>query len=353
MTEHALHETLPHLPQRQLGTGGPLVGAVGLGCMGMSQSYGDPDDTESVATLHRAVDLGVTLIDTADVYGDGKNERLLSTFLAERRDEVVLATKCGLVPASGSHVPGGVDGRPEHVREAVHASLERLGVEHIDLYYLHRVDPDVPVEETFGAMSELVTQGLVGRLGISEVGEADLRRAHATHPVSALQSEWSLFTRDIETAVLPVCRELDISVVPFSPLGRGMLTGHVTTTADLPENDMRRNLPRFADENLAANLALVQEVASIAAAHEAKAGQVALAWLLAQGADVVPIPGTKRRTYLDQNAGAARLSLTDDDLARLDTLRPAGARYLPGSFMAKLVERRPGPVAGPAQGNVG
>ena len=331
---------MTQLPQRQLGTGGPLVGAVGLGCMGMSQAYGSRDDAESVATLHRAIDLGVTLLDTADVYGAGDNERLLSGVLASRRSEVVLATKFGLVPAEGSSVPGGVDGSPEHVREAVHASLERLGVDHIDLYYLHRVDPDVPVEETFGAMAELVGEGLVGRLGISEADAGALRRAHAVHPVSALQSEWSLFTRDIEADVLPACRELGITVVPFAPLGRGMLTGQVTSTANLPENDMRRGLPRFDADNLDANLALVGEIRAIAESHDATAGQVALAWLLAQGADVVPIPGTKRRAYLEENAGSTRLELTDDDLRRLDALRPAGARYAPGSFMARMVETR-------------
>lgn len=333
---------LAELPQRQLGTGGPLVGAVGLGCMGMSQAYGSPDDAESIATLNRAIDIGVSLLDTADVYGSGDNERLLSGVLASRRSEVVLATKHGLVPASGSHTPGGVDGRPEHVREAVHASLTRLGVDHIDLYYLHRVDPEVPVEETFGAMAELVGEGLVGHLGISEAGVGNLRRAHAVHPIAALQSEWSLFTRDIETDVLPVCRELGISVVPFSPLGRGMLTGQVTTTANLPEGDMRRGMPRFAAENLEANLSLVGEIRAVAQARGATAGQVALAWLLAQGADVVPIPGTKRRTYLEENVGSALVELDDDDLARLDGLRPAGARYPEGSFMARLVDRNSG-----------
>ena len=327
------------LPQRQLGTGGPLVGAVGLGCMGMSQGYGSPDDAESLATLHRAIDLGVTLLDTADVYGNGDNERLLSGVLATRRSEVVLATKLGLVPSSGSSTPGGVDGRPEHVREAVHASLTRLGVDHIDLYYLHRVDPDVPVEETFGAMAELVGDGLVSHLGISEAGVDNLRRAHGVHPITAVQTEYSLWTRDVETAVLPACRELGISVVPFSPLGRGLLTGTVTTTQNLPEGDMRRGLPRFDAENLDANLALVGQIRDIAEARGATAGQVALAWLLAQGADVVPIPGTKRRSYLEENVAATDVELDADDLARLDVLRPAGARYREGSFMARMVER--------------
>lgn len=327
------------LPQRQLGTGGPLVGAVGLGCMGMSHAYGSPDDAESLATLHRAIDLGVTLLDTADVYGAGENERLLSGVLATRRHEVVLATKFGLVYPPGSNVPGGVDGSPEHVHAAVRASLTRLGVDHIDLYYLHRVDPQVPVEETFGALAELVRDGLVGHLGVCETGAETIRRAHAVHPIAALQSEWSLFTRGIETDVLPACRELGISVVPFSPLGRGMLTGAVTSAEDLAEGDLRRELPRFAADNLAANLALVGEIRDIAEGHGATAGQVALAWLLAQGADVVPIPGTKRRSYLEANAGAAWVELGADDLTRLDRLRPSGARYPAGSFMARLAHR--------------
>ncbi|MFI7586837.1 aldo/keto reductase [Spongisporangium articulatum] len=338
MTEHALGQT--PFPQRQLGTGGPLVGAVGLGCMGMSQSYGSPDDTESLAALNRAIDLGVTLIDTADVYGAGANERLIGPVVSRRREEIVLATKCGFVADTDpGSAPGGVDGRPEHVREAIRASLRRLGVEHVDLYYLHRVDPDVPVEETIGAFGELVREGLIGHVGISEASPENLRRAHATYPISALQSEWSLFTRGLEVDVVPVCRELGITVVPFSPLGRGLLTGTVTSVADLPENDMRKSMPRFADGNLDANLALVAEVQSIAGEHDATAGQVALAWLLAQGADVVPIPGTKRVKYVEENAAAATLALTDSDLARLDTLRPAGARYPEGSFAAKLAHQ--------------
>jgi aryl-alcohol dehydrogenase-like predicted oxidoreductase len=308
--------------------------------MGMSQSYGvRDDDAESIATLHRAIDLGVTLIDTADVYGGGENETLLSAVLATRRGEVTLATKVGLVPTPGQSVPGGVNGRPEYVREAVQASLRRLGVEHIDLYYLHRVDPQVPIEETIGAMAELVREGLVGHLGVSETSADQLRRAHAVHPVAAVQSEWSLFTRDIETDVVPTARELGVAVVPFSPLGRGMLTGTVTSTADLPDDDMRRGFPRFADENLATNLALVEQVRAVAAEHGATPGQVALAWLLAQGPDVVPIPGTKRRRYVEENAAAADVTLSPADLDRLDALRPAGDRYAPGSFMARLVER--------------
>jgi aryl-alcohol dehydrogenase-like predicted oxidoreductase len=327
------------LATRRLGSDGPEVGLLGLGCMGMSQSYGTRDDAESVATLHHAIDLGVTLLDTADVYGAGDNERLLAGVLAGRRDEVVLATKVGLVPAAGQSIPSGADGSPEHIHAAIRDSLARLGTDHVDLYYLHRVDPQVPVEESIGAMAELVAQGLVRHLGVSEPSADQLRRAHAVHPIAAVQSEWSLFTRDIEADVLPAARELGVAVVPFSPLGRGLLTGAVTTTDALAENDMRRAFPRFAPENLAANLALVDEVRAVASEHGATPGQVAIAWLLAQGEDVVPIPGTKRRRYLDENVAAAELTLTDGDLARLDGLRPAGARYAEGSFMARLIER--------------
>ena len=330
------------LPRRRLGTDGPEVGAIGLGCMGMSQSYGvRDDDAESLATLHRALDLGVTLIDTADVYGAGANETLLSAVVTSRRDEVVLATKVGLVPAAGQSVPGGVDGRPEHVHRAARASLDRLGVDHVDLYYLHRVDPQVPVEETVGAMAELVAQGLVRYLGVSETSAEQLRRAHAVHPIAALQSEWSLFTRGLETDVVPAARELGVALVPFSPLGRGLLTGTVTSAADLPDDDMRRGFPRFADGNLAANLQLVDQVRAVAVEHGATPGQVALAWLLAQGPDVVPIPGTKRRRYLDENAGAVDVVLSPGDLERLDALRPVGNRYADGSFMARLAQPAP------------
>ena len=330
------------LPRRRLGTDGPEVGAIGLGCMGMSQSYGvRDDDAESLATLHRALDLGVTLIDTADVYGAGANETLLSAVVTSRRDEVVLATKVGLVPAAGQTIPAGVDGRPEYVHRAARASLDRLGVDHVDLYYLHRVDPQVPVEETVGAMAELVAQGLVRYLGVSETSAEQLRRAHAVHPIAALQSEWSLFTRGLETDVVPAARELGVALVPFSPLGRGLLTGTVTSAADLPHDDMRRGFPRFADGNLAANLQLVDQVRAVAVEHGATPGQVALAWLLAQGPDVVPIPGTKRRRYLDENAGAVDVVLSPGDLERLDALRPVGNRYADGSFMARLAQPAP------------
>jgi aryl-alcohol dehydrogenase-like predicted oxidoreductase len=300
------------------------VSALGLGCMGMSTAYGPTDRDESLATLHRALDLGVTFLDTADLYGRGANEELLAAVLADRRDEVVLATKFGII-AGEDGLPAGVDGRPEYVRQACEASLRRLGVDHIDLYYLHRPDPAVPIEDTVGAMAELVADGLIGHLGLSEGSADTIRRAAAVHPIAAVQSEWSVFSRDIERAVLPACREFGIGVVPYSPLGRGLLTG--TLTGTFAPDDFRRTLPRFQGENLDRNLALVGAVREIAEAHGATAGQVALAWLLAQGEDVVPIPGTKRVRYLEENAGALDVTLTADDLARLDALQPAGERY--------------------------
>jgi aryl-alcohol dehydrogenase-like predicted oxidoreductase len=310
------------LPTRALG---PLsVSALGLGCMGMSYAYGTPDRGEAVATLNRALDLGVTFLDTADVYGRGANEELLATVLADRRDEVTLATKFGILTGEDGY-PNGVDGSPAHARRACDASLRRLGVDHIDLYYLHRPDPEVPIEETVGAMAELVAAGKVGHLGLSESSADTIRRAAAVHPIAAVQSEWSVFSRDIERAVLPACRELGIGLVPYSPLGRGMLTGALPT--ELADDDFRRNLPRFQRENLERNLETVGAVREIATAHGATPGQVALAWLLAQGDDVVPIPGTKRVRYLEENAGALDVTLTPADLARLDALRPAGDRY--------------------------
>jgi aryl-alcohol dehydrogenase-like predicted oxidoreductase len=312
------------LPTRKLG---PLpVSAIGLGCMGMSFAYGRPDRTEALATLHRALDLGVTLLDTADIYGAGHNEQLLAEVLADRREQVVLATKFGIVTGADGY-PAGVNGSPEYVRRACEASLRRLGVDHIDLYYLHRPDPTVPIEDTVGAMAELVRRGLVGHLGLSEASATTVRRAAAVFPIAAVQSEWSVFSRDIEASVLPVCRELGIGLVPFSPLGRGMLTGAVTGTDGLDADDFRRSLPRFGAENLEDNLAAVATVREIAAAHGATPGQVALAWLLGQGPDVVPIPGTKRVRYLEENVGAGALTLTGDERARLDALRAAGDRY--------------------------
>ena len=313
------------IPVRQLGSSGPVVGAVGLGCMGMSWAYGEAerDDEASVAVLRRALDLGVTLLDTADVYGPFVNEELVGRGIAGRRDEVVLASKCGLVAAEG-----GVqrDGRPEHVRAALDASLRRLGTDHLDLWQLHRVDDDVPVEETWGAMAEQVTAGKARLLGMSEVGVAELERAHAVHPVATVQSELSLWTRDPLAEVLPWCAARGVGFLPFSPLGRGFLTG--TLTSGFGERDFRARNPRFTDEAMAANRAIVDAVRVVADRVGGTPAQVALAWVLAQGEHVVPIPGTKKLRYLEENAAAAQLSLSAQDLAELDALpAPVGARY--------------------------
>ncbi len=308
----------------KLGNEGAEVSRLGLGCMGMSFAYGEPDDIESVATLHRALDLGITFLDTADIYGAGANEELIGRALKGRRDEVFLATKFGIVgdPLTGTRR---VDGSPEYVRTAIDRSLNRLGVDHLELYYQHRADPAVPIEETVGAMASLVAAGKVRYLGLSEASAETIRRAHAVHPITAVQSEWSLFSRDIEESVLPTCRELGIGIVPYSPLGRGMLTGALPD--QLAADDFRRTLPRFTGENLDANLALVDRVRSIAARLGATPGQVALAWVLAQGNDVAPIPGTKRRKYLEENAGSLSVELTAEDLAALSELTPVGTRY--------------------------
>jgi len=317
--------------------GGLEVGAQGLGCMGMSQSYGQGDETESVATIHRAIDLGVTLFDTADQYGLGANEELLGRALKGRRDQVAIATKFGFVPGDGGAL--GIRGDKAYVHEAANRSLARLGVDHIDLYYQHRVDDTVPIEETIGAMAELVQAGKVRYLGMSEAGAETIRRAYAVHPIAALQSEWSLWTRDIEAEVRPTCRELGIGIVPFSPLGRGFLTGNVTSVDKLAADDMRRNLPRFEGENFDRNLAIVERLTTLAAARGVTAGQLALAWVQHQGDDVVPIPGTKRRKYLEENVAAAELALTAEELAAIagtvDAV--AGDRYRPE--MQKLVGR--------------
>jgi aryl-alcohol dehydrogenase-like predicted oxidoreductase len=319
------------LDQRNLGGEGLVVSELGLGCMGMSEFYGTGDEDESIATIHRALDLGITFLDTADMYGPFTNERLVGKAIADRRDEVVLATKFGNVRGEdGSFL--GVSGEPDYVREACDASLSRLEVDHIDLYYQHRVDPETPIEETVGAMKELVEAGKVRYLGLSEAGPQTIRKAHAVHPISALQSEYSLFTREVEDEVLPTVRELGIGFVPYSPLGRGFLTGRWRNIEDMPENDTRSaRFPRFAEENFKKNLELADRVREVAEGKDITPGQLALAWLLAQGDDIVPIPGTKRRKYLEDNAGAAGVTLTEEDLARIDEAMPrgsaAGERY--------------------------
>ncbi len=333
MTNTSLSKSGHTLPTRSLGLHDPLtVGAVGLGCMGMSEFYGTGDEAEATATIHRALDLGVTLLDTADMYGPFTNERLVGAAIAGRRDEVVLATKFGNERAEdGTRL--GVNGRPDYVRRAAEASLQRLGVDHLDLYYQHRVDHNVPIEETVGAMKELVDAGKVRHLGLSEASAATIRRAHAVHPITALQTEYSLFTRDLEDEILGTIRELGIGLVPYSPLGRGLLTGVITDPSSLEPGDSRRTayFPRFQGEALARNLALVAKVREIAQAEHCTPGQLALAWVLAQGADIVPIPGTKRVRYLEENVAAAALELTADDLAEIEAAVPrgsvAGERY--------------------------
>jgi aryl-alcohol dehydrogenase-like predicted oxidoreductase len=299
------------------------VGAQGLGCMGMSQAYGVFDnEDESVATVHRALDLGVTLLDTANVYGGGANEELVGRAIAGRRDEVVLATKFGIVWTDGSM---SARGDAEYVKQSCDESLRRLGVDHIDLYYQHRVDPNTPIEETWGALASLVEAGKIRYAGISEASAPTIRAAHAVHPVTALQSEWSLWTRGLEGEILDTCRELGIGVVPFSPLGRGFLTGAVTSMKDLPEDDMRRGLPRFADGNFERNMAIVDALRKLAEEKGVTAGQLALAWVQAKGEDVVPIPGTKRRKYLEENVAAASLELTAADVEAIEAAAPADA----------------------------
>lgn len=315
------------VPVRTLGPAELTVTAEGLGCMGMSFAYGKPDRDEALATLRQAVESGITFFDTADVYGFGHNEELVGEALADVRDDVVIATKFGIVHRDGDRTPRRVDGTPDYVRQACDASLRRLGTDHIDLYYQHRADPNVPVEDTVGAMAELVEAGKVRHLGLSEASADGLRRAVKVHPIAALQSEWSLFSRDVEMEVVPTCRALGIGIVPYSPLGRGLLTGTITDVDQLAEDDFRRTQPRFQDEALAANLSMVDEVRAIAIEIDATPGQVALAWVLAQGDDVAPIPGTKRRTYLEENIGALLVDLDHDHLERLDDLRPTGDRY--------------------------
>jgi aryl-alcohol dehydrogenase-like predicted oxidoreductase len=312
------------MEQRKLGRQGLAVSAMGLGCMGMSEFYGQGDEAESLATIHRALELGVAFLDTADMYGPFKNEELVGRAIRGRRERVVLATKFGNERRpDGGWV--GINGKPDYVKRACDASLARLGVDHIDLYYQHRVDPTVPIEDTVGAMADLVRAGKVRYLGLSEAAPATVRRAHAVHPISALQTEYSLWSRDVEEAILPTVRELGIGFVAYSPLGRGFLTGRFQKPEDLPEGDFRRNNPRFQGENFQQNLRLVERVRAIAAEKRVTASQLALAWVLSRGSDVVPIPGTKRRKYLEENAAAADVKLTADDLRRIEEVAPRGA----------------------------
>lgn len=315
---------------RKLGHQGLEVSEIGLGCMGMSEFYGTGDEDESIATIHRAIELGVTFIDTADMYGPFTNEKLVGKAIADRRDQVVLATKFGNEREEDGTMLG-VNGRPDYVRKACDASLQRLGIDHIDLYYQHRVDTETPVEETWGAMRELVEAGKVRYLGISEAAPETIRKAHSVHPITALQTEYSLWSRDVEDEILPTVRELGIGFVAYSPLGRGFLTGQIQNFEDLPEGDYRRNSPRFQGENFDKNLELVEKVREIAEEKGVAPSQLAISWLLHQGEDIVPIPGTKRRKYLEENAEAPGIELSDEELSRIDEAAPkdaaAGERY--------------------------